>query len=193
MTKLAETKVKCRDDLTKLIDDLDLHVGVEIGVDEGFFSDWLLANSNLQVLHSIDAWSTETEKTLSEYAARNAKIMADRKQEYRSGEQDARERLSKFGGRSHIIKAISWEAAGLFEDNSIDFIYFDGSHTKDGLGRDIICWLSKIKNGGVISGHDYCRKHGYGVIEVVDNFVKSHGLQLHLTRERESPSWWTIK
>jgi hypothetical protein len=193
MTKKAMTEITHRDEFVKLIDELDLKVGVEIGVDEGKFSDWILSNSKLDVLHGVDAWSTDTEKTKSPYAAWSSDRMAARKQDYSSIEVEARKRLAKHGIRSKLIKDISWDAACQFEDNSIDFIYFDASHTKEGFLKDLESWYSKIRVGGLMAGHDYYRKRGYGVIEVVDKFLPEHGLAFHVTGEKKSPSWWTIK
>lgn len=193
--KILTTVVSHRNDFAQLINELDLKVGIEIGVDEGIFSEFILQNSNIKILHSIDAWSAETSKTLSLYAARSARHMAESGQNYCHVEELARERLSKFGARSNVIKSISWDASNLFENDSVDFIYFDGSHTTEGFGKDMQCWVPKVKKGGLLSGHDYCHKHryGYGVIEVVDDFMQKHELKLNITKERKSPSWWAIK
>lgn len=53
------------------------------------------------------------------------------------------------------IKALSHEAANLFEDNSVDVLFVDAGHSYESVKKDIISWLWKIKKGGIISGHDY--------------------------------------
>jgi predicted O-methyltransferase YrrM len=53
------------------------------------------------------------------------------------------------------VKSISWEAASLFEDGSVDFVFIDADHSYESVVKDIKAWLSKIKKGGIISGHDY--------------------------------------
>lgn len=53
------------------------------------------------------------------------------------------------------IKSISWDAADLFKDNSIDFVFIDADHSYESVTKDINNWLPKIKKGGIISGHDY--------------------------------------
>jgi cephalosporin hydroxylase len=54
------------------------------------------------------------------------------------------------------IRSDSRKAAELFEDNSIDFIFFDGDHSYDGLKADLEAWLPKMKpNDSIFAGHDY--------------------------------------
>lgn len=55
----------------------------------------------------------------------------------------------------NIIEGISWEAASLYKDNSIDFCFVDAAHDYESKVKDVTAWLPKIKSGGVIAGHDY--------------------------------------
>ena len=54
-----------------------------------------------------------------------------------------------------MIHSDSAEASKLFADNSLDFVFLDGSHVNPKFEQDLISWDSKIKIGGVIAGHDY--------------------------------------
>jgi hypothetical protein len=59
---------------------------------------------------------------------------------------------------SHIINPVqsdSSAAAKTYADNSVNFIFIDGDHSYEGIKRDLECWLPKIKDGGIIAGHDY--------------------------------------
>lgn len=53
------------------------------------------------------------------------------------------------------IRKLSMDAVNDFENESLDAVYIDGNHRYDSVCNDIIKWLPKIKNGGIISGHDY--------------------------------------
>tara|TARA_Y100000310_G_scaffold268034_1_gene280450 strand:+ start:456 stop:1076 length:621 start_codon:yes stop_codon:yes gene_type:complete len=53
----------------------------------------------------------------------------------------------------HAMDSI--EASKTFEDESIDFIHFDGSHASDYVKAEISAWLPKLKENSVIAGHDY--------------------------------------
>ena len=49
----------------------------------------------------------------------------------------------------------SLEAADLFENNSLDFVYFDTNHSFSYLTQELKKWYPKLKPGGILAGHDY--------------------------------------
>ena len=53
------------------------------------------------------------------------------------------------------LKTPSLEAAELFDNESLDFVFIDASHEYEDVKNDIRAWLPKIKPGGVLAGHDY--------------------------------------
>lgn len=53
------------------------------------------------------------------------------------------------------IRLTSTQASHLYEDHSLDFIFIDADHTKEGFSADLNCWYPKVKLGGVIAGHDW--------------------------------------
>ncbi len=56
-----------------------------------------------------------------------------------------------------------------FQDESVDFLFVDGSHDKDSVTRDLALWTPKVKRGGILSGHDY-HETWPSVVEAVDEF-----------------------
>ena len=193
----VKTDVQSRLDFPKLINELGLKVGVELGVNEGSFSDFLLSNSNLEKLYSIDAWNMDTGQTL----AATFKKWTVRHDEVAKAEQKSREVLSKHKHRSVVIKSNSFDAASDFDDESVDFIFFDAGHRFSGFALDMIKWWPKIKYGGVIAGHDYWKRYRYEVMDVANSFCVEHKLLMRLTWTDKSrdgydfapPSFWTIK
>lgn len=61
-----------------------------------------------------------------------------------------------------------------FKKNKLkfDLIYIDGSHEYEDVKQDIIESLKHVKEGGIISGHDYNSK-SIGVIQAVNEFFNN--------------------
>jgi len=59
--------------------------------------------------------------------------------------------------REHIrpVRASSLEAARMFADASLDFVFIDAAHDFENVRADIQAWRPKVKSGGVLAGHDY--------------------------------------
>lgn len=53
------------------------------------------------------------------------------------------------------IRMTSLEAASLYQDNSLDFVFIDAAHDYENVLNDILAWSAKVKSGGIISGHDF--------------------------------------
>ena len=65
--------------------------------------------------------------------------------------------LNTFPVKDYInpIKMWSADAAPLYEDKSLDFVFIDARHTYDMVTLDIESWLPKVKDGGILAGDDY--------------------------------------
>jgi len=193
-----KTQIASRNDFTKLIDELGLKIGVELGVNEGNYSDYLLTNSKLDKLYSVDSWCEDTTKTMAAtfkaWTLKPGQTIPER-------EQKSRELLGKHGDRSVVVKDLSFDAANKFSDGSIDFIFFDAGHRFSGFALDLINWWPKIRVGGVIAGHDYWHRYRYEVMDVANPFLWEHRLLMHLTWDDlnhkghgyASPSFWAVK
>lgn len=63
--------------------------------------------------------------------------------------------IAGVGDMVTLYKADSAAGAALFEDNSLDFVWLDADHTFRNLCRELISWSPKVKNGGILAGHDW--------------------------------------
>lgn len=65
------------------------------------------------------------------------------------------------------LRMTSLEASKLFDDKSIDFVFIDAGHDYENVRNDILAWKPKVKDGGILAGHDYVYTWP-GVIKAVD-------------------------
>lgn len=54
-----------------------------------------------------------------------------------------------------VMRMSSVVAAEKFDDYQLDIVYIDAVHDLVNIINDIYAWLPKIRNGGIICGHDY--------------------------------------
>ena len=158
---------------------------VEVGVWRGDYSKFII-----QHLEPKQFWGVDP------YAIYNDSPDADDFASPETLEKLYKETVERYEHwNANLIRASSLEAVDQFEDNSIDFVYLDGDHTYEAVSADIAAWWPKIKQGGILSGHDYCNvnpaKH-FGVIPAVDEHVAQYNLKLQTTHELY-PSWWVTK
>lgn len=69
--------------------------------------------------------------------------------------QDTLNKVKPFSNRVKILKMTTIQAAEYIEDGSLDFIFIDSDHSYTGVMNDLTCWVSKVRKGGLISGHDW--------------------------------------
>ncbi len=90
-----------------------------------------------------------------------------------------KENIAKADYPVNIIVGDSSGSASQFENRSLDFVFLDADHVKARIESDIKAWLPKIKNGGILAGHDYCEEHP-GVIQAVDEIFGNDWDKSHL-------------
>ena len=72
------------------------------------------------------------------------------------------------------------DAKDLFEDHTLDFVYFDGFASDGELeGQTFEEFNPKVRAGGVFGGHDYDKQFPL-VKEEVQRFFKKYGLKIHV-------------
>ncbi len=67
-----------------------------------------------------------------------------------------------------VLRKPSVEAAGIFPDGSLFFVFIDAEHRHPDIENDIEAWLPKVRSGGILAGHDYRTPEWPDVTEAVD-------------------------
>lgn len=164
--------------------------GAEIGVYRGQYSEYLLSTWEGRRLYSIDPWKKFEEH---EYEDVCNVEQSDQNRNF----EISKFRLATFGARSKILRETSAQAAKQIADESLDFVYIDAQHSYVAVKEDIDLWAPKVKESGIIGGHDYIdgktKTGNYGVKRAVDEWVENQGYNLIVTHEGLFPSWFVLK
>lgn len=69
-----------------------------------------------------------------------------------------------------LERGTSWDVAGLYQDATLDFVFLDAGHDFDSVRRDIEAWAPKVKESGILAGHDFCQEFP-GVVRAVEELI----------------------
>lgn len=143
---------KNRENLAALLNSMQLlGEAVEIGTHRGDYAATFLKEWQGKKLHCVDPW-----RAVPGYEVQ-AEMLVDIMQSDGNREHDyeaAVRNTSPYSARVEFIKKTSEDAAPLFEDNSLDFVYLDGDHQYEPVKKDLSLWWPKVRSGGVLAGHD---------------------------------------
>lgn len=133
----------------------------EIGCAEGLFSLEILQKWNPKLLYMVDLWESHPEFPGD----------AGSPQEWHTKNfEEAMQRVK--GYPVEVLRGPSVAMAQYVKDGSLDCVYLDACHSVDCVTADLKAWYPKVKNGGIIAGHDYLNDD-YGVYAAVTSFTKS--------------------
>jgi len=145
---------------------------IEVGVFTGHMGEWLLdKRSDLRWI-GIDNWLPTEQQPQAYIDTGDVHAVA-------SGflqsqwERQARTRMERFGDRATIIKESSPFATHRFGQESVDLVFLDGDHSKQGALADCRAWWPIVKRGGYLGGHDFLnsdRRFTFGVNLAVEQF-----------------------
>ncbi|OHC74216.1 MAG: hypothetical protein A3G18_11985 [Rhodospirillales bacterium RIFCSPLOWO2_12_FULL_58_28] len=141
----------------------------EIGTFKGIFSRQILDVVQPERLHLIDPWVFQNQ---TDYLS-DASNVSDRQHEDNYLHVQQLFAAAIASGQVILHRDFSCEAALRFDDRYFDWIYVDGMHTKEAVAADLKAFLPKMKENGLILGHDYIDHEDFGVIDAVDDFIKA--------------------
>jgi len=164
--------------------------GCEVGVWEGPFSHGLLQRFPKLTMWMVDPWivyGVEAAKSRSGLRKKSQAQMS-------AAMNRAIDRTMPMSDRRVVLVGTSLCAAKLIRRNGLDFVFLDGDHGYEAVQADIEAWYSRVRPGGIFSGHDYGarpdRRGKWGVKRAVDEFCADHGYTVQI-EDREV--WWIVK
>ncbi|EJE7233271.1 3-oxoacyl-ACP reductase [Clostridium sporogenes] len=149
----------------------------EVGVFKGDFSKEILKVVKPKKLYLIDIW--EDSKIYNEVLKRFKREIEE--------------------GIVEIIKGDSRQELSKFKDKYFDWVYLDTNHDYETPRSELEVCQHKVKNGGVIAGHDYIKfdytyNERYGVVEAVNEFcVRKNWKFIYLTLECNGFNSYALK
>lgn len=93
--------------------------------------------------------------------------------------------VAVLGERFRVIVSDSAEAAGAFEDGSIDAVWIDAAHGYELVARDLDAWTPKVRPGGLIGGDDFDRRCPGVTRAVLEHFGPAAAV--------DGEVWWMVQ
>lgn len=166
---------------------LGFQTGAEIGVNRGGYSN-IFAQHLTGTFYAIDPWVCFSPFIFPDSCRQNTRYssQAETDKSYRI----AKGKLSKYD-HVKILRQTSMQAIITIPDDSLDIIYVDGNHLYQFAWIDLWGFWSKLKRGGIMSGHDLKCK---GVRKAVLEFIETFNIKFWYVMETENaPSYFWIK
>jgi glycosyltransferase involved in cell wall biosynthesis len=142
-----------------------LRRGAEVGVAFGGHSENILQNTEVERLYGVDSYRHRPDYD---------DPMNLPQPQFDELCEQTRKRLGQFGDRFRLVREDSIAGAKVIGEQ-LDFVYLDADHSYEGVAADLRAWYPKIREGGVIAGHDYGHTHFPGVQRAVDEFFRRVG------------------
>lgn len=164
-------------------------LAVEVGVNLGQLSSYLLGRRPLLTLAMVDNWAPEHEQPEHYKSTRDLRAF-DSMAVCKEREAAARKIEAQFRSRAVILKMGSIEAAERFDNGSLDLVFLDADHSYEGVKADIAAWECKVAPGGWLSGHDYRSPNGEWDFSGVDRAVDAWAAATGRTIEQGDNFTW---
>ena len=83
-------------------------------------------------------------------------------------------RIQPYLNRVTVLEGPSAEMCNFVSDASVDLVFIDANHSYENCKEDILSWLPKVREGGILSGHDCQHPRFPGVQKAVGAVVHVH-------------------
>lgn len=162
----------------KILKDKKGLVGAEVGVNLGQNALNMLQTLDIKKLYLIDPYTEYLEWNYTEEVNTARKEMAHR-------------RLEQYKDKIVWIERRASNAID-YVDEELDFVYIDGCHAYKSVKEDIYLYSDKIKNDGLLAGHDY-DDNSSGVVKAVNEIFRGKENITGRSLDGLARDWWIIK
>lgn len=171
--------INARTDIKSLIHAINLLgdnlVGVEVGINQADSFCTILENCpSVKELHGIDQWLPYKDLLKNPYDGTPAYTVDARAIEIIKHVALTNIKYSTYSGKARIYEGDSKTIVKSFENNYFDFAFIDSYLSYEQTVSDLEDWYTKVKPGGIFSGHDYD-------IEVVEQAVTEFRCKNNIT------------
>lgn len=158
-----------RNTLASLFGELGFKMGAEIGVELGIYAETLCKRNPGVHLYAVDAWAA--------YAGYRDHVSQGKLDGFY---EQVKERLAPY--HCELIREFSMDAVKRFAPNSLDFVYIDANHEFRYVAEDLAEWSKVVRPGGIVAGHDYCKRtvsqpYSCHVVEVVQAYTQAYHIR----------------
>lgn len=152
---------------------------IEIGTFKGVNAKDILDNLNVKKIYLIDPYD--------EYIGEDNFIRKNiTKDNLIKSKKHAYKKLKKYYQEGKIKWIEKYSDNAKKDVSEVDYIYIDGEHTYKQLTKDLENYYPKLKEFGIIAGHDI---HIIGVLNAVQDFTRNKNLYFQVAGQ----DWWFIK
>ena len=123
-------------------------IGAELGVRMGDFSECLLANNPDLRMICVDVWSPDPS--------------LDEKHNHKQNYEIYKSKIELYKNRVSKLRMLTSTASETLNDGVLDFVFVDATHTYKAVKEDCQLWIPKLKEGGMLCGHDYAQAFDRG-------------------------------
>lgn len=189
-----------RDELGEYLNELGFTTGAELGVQRGHYSEKILQTwEKCQRYYLVDVWRQQN-------SYKDIANVDDDEQEKIYNE--AKSRLGPWDQKTVFVRKFTSDAMSDLP-TQLDFIYVDARHDYCGVSEDIENYWPKVREGGIMAGHDYVRAEDVidqdwslcangtratGAVKgAVDEFAQKHDLQVSVTYKEANWYTWVVR
>lgn len=162
--------IKYRSELHKIID-LKL-TACELGTAEGYFAADILS-WGVPKLYMVDSYECFPDKKGDisfPQSFHDNNFLA------------AIERVKPYGDKAVFLRGLTVPMSRVIEDNSLGLVYVDADHSYEAVKADIVAYWPKLRNGGIMSFHDF-DNDAYGVTQAVMEFCLKKNINVNYLPE----------